>query len=340
MIKFGIEIFYINLCKMERHTNPSYFIQYEDELPSFLLSFYEWDFYSDEEKFKVTNSFVIKYLSDNNYRKSVQNHYIVIIDKKFFGIKTKEELSDKFFNNLMPFLFEITDTPEDLYLMYSNQVTISDIGNNLVRTNVRISTDNRFTPFISERRLIDSGASYSTIPFIDSWDHSKMKYKDENIGRYDFNPSIFNNSTNSNYIFSQSSIRLKTGGDGTPTSYSLVTFKNPIEISIEDLPPIEISSFVVPRQQISDLNLIGVDILFRHITIISPSRYGLDMKIMPYEGEYKKSIVPTVSNFMRTIGISMLERVDKEKFSDEEIEIILGEINLIGIKFKISVVKI
>lgn len=292
------------------------------DVPVFIQGIYSDDRNTNTDKIKMTHEFILKYLTDEEYASSIRGLCVVYLDFSFFAIMGEKEAgilnlsTYKKRGNIMV-LLEIEDDPEKKYLMYSNQVTISDTSpEKTARIDFIIYIGDEK---IIEKRLCDTGASYTTIPYPHLWDYEKLKYKeDQPGGRYDFDTSTLNSM-----IKSTKNLKLSVASavDKTVYNYLTVTFKEEIDVSIGSLKPVKISKMIVPKVEIKDLYIIGIDVLFKHVIIVSPGKFNIEMKIMSCDGEYTKCekdiISSSFSHFNNLFGIKLLEHIADDTFSEE-----------------------
>lgn len=101
-----------------RNLDPKYYlpVDFHEDIPVFAELIFRNHTIDDEEKIKFVNYFLIKYLTDSEFRLSMQNHWVLFVKHKLYQIqsikKAREDVPGRY--NLF---FEITDTPEDYYIM-------------------------------------------------------------------------------------------------------------------------------------------------------------------------------------------------------------------------------
>lgn len=238
-------------------------------------------------------------MADRSFRNECQENYIYFLKWKLFGIGvTRQDLSipDSYPGiNILRVL--ITDNPVTEYLMPIFFQTGINIDSNIVprlpRINFNINCSNldsisnsKFT----EHRLLDTGSNYSTIPFLDKWNYETgISYRNESIGsgRYSFNCSTLNNNIENVDI-----LPLETGaGDAL---FKKLTWKDPLLCSIGDLFPIRVKYMIVPVKYTPNLNIIGFDIISKHIMILSSKGMEIDIKF--FSSEHSDSFEETFTN--------------------------------------------
>lgn len=344
-----------NVLRLAKHLNPDKTVSlYQEEIKICHYSYYLDEFYSDyvidgyipyfikaiysnnrvrnDNKIKMTHEFILKYLTDEEYASSIRGLSIVYLDFSFFAIMDEEEAGllnltiYKKRGNVM-LLLKIEDNPEKKYLMFSNQLTINDISTEkTARVNFIIYVGDEK---ITEKRLCDTGASYTTIPYPELWDYENLKYKeDQPGGRYDFDTSTLNSIIKTT---SELTLSVASPTEEYEPNYLTVVFKKEIDVSIGDLPPVQLSQMIVPKVEVKNLDIIGIDVLFKHIIIVTPASCtsGTEMKIMPRGGDpIKKSQIATIatsisSSFKKYVGMKLLEHIVDDTFTEEDRLIII-----------------
>lgn len=187
----------------EKHLNYDHFTNYTiSELPQFAQIVFVNKHISDKEKFRFVELVLNPYMTDQDFRDGSQEHYVFFVTWRLFGIaKTTKEM------NVPPeypgyniYGVLMTDNPIKAYLLSLAQVGISI--NSCMNPNLpRIEFNSYYNDHIyKEKRLVDTGASYTTIPVLDKWDYiSGNGYLDqiEGIGRYTYNYSVLNDNIES-----------------------------------------------------------------------------------------------------------------------------------------------
>ena len=258
---------YINLSKYDKK-----------DLPSFARQIFSLQGISNETKLEIVNKVLIPYMEDKEFHKSVQGKYIFLLEDKFSGVYIHRKLSripvDYPGYKILEVLISDNPPTVDFFSVYQETINVS---NGLtIKVDRKIHLDNFI---ISEKVLIDSGASLTTIPAMNHWNFKTKEYKqisDGYGGRYEFNYS----SLNSN-IERKNTLEVCTAVG--ISSYTKITWKEPINISIGDLPTIKIKYMVVPEKYIENLDVIGMDVISKHTMILSSKGMNMDLKIFPSE---------------------------------------------------------
>lgn len=163
---------------------------------------------------------------------------------------------------------------------------IIDIGSNL-RPNLAKTEITSFcneTEYIQELKLIDTGASYTTIPNPNKWNCRTQKYNITNMGRRTNPLEILNDN-----IDEVVNLILETG-NGT-NNFQIVKWKVPLKISIGTLPQVNVRRMIAPNDETQkDVNVLGFDIISKHTIVISSRNNKVDMLItagesLEYEAE-------------------------------------------------------
>lgn len=266
------------------HTNYEHFIKIEEEfLPKFAKRVFTERTIPDQAKFDFVNKFLIRYLEEQEFRNSVQELYAYFVDGRFWpnlGIDLEDTEIPEDIEGWKIITVLVTDNPEKFYLMNLGHQTDLSISSStypkLPKADIRIFPTNDF--YLQEKRLIDTGSNYTSIPGQENWDYEKNRYKNIEIGsgRYSFNYSSFNKN-----IRRIDSILLETA-DGD-TDFMLLTWKEPIFISIGNISPISVGKMIFPRKRIENLNILGFDVISKHNVTLSCSNGLVNMKFQPGE---------------------------------------------------------
>ncbi len=109
-----------------KHTDHKYFIDISlEELPEFAELMLTHEYITDKEKFRFVNTFLEKYLTNNDYRQIIQNCYLYMIDGKFWNI-ISTDLKDAEIPEHIPgykkHRFLITDNPIKRYMGFCEKI--------------------------------------------------------------------------------------------------------------------------------------------------------------------------------------------------------------------------
>lgn len=305
--------------EQKSHTNYDHFTRYSlEELPSFAVLIFKEKMIPDEEKFKFSNLFLEPYMTDQSFRDSVQELDIFFCYWKLWpnlGRDRREAKIPKEIPGTRVLCFLVSDNPEKIYFLpIKNQVQIN-IDNydcpKLARTSINFYP-NPETCF-TEERLIDSGASYTTIPCINNWDYDTgVEYKNETLGsgRYSFNCSSFNRN-----IESVKNLNVDTANG--IIEYKKVTWENPLLLSIGELQPVQIKVMIVPVNKVENLNVIGFDVITKHTMIISSTDGKVDIKF--FASERSENIGIELFSSARAIKRSWFKKLDGEIIESSEL---------------------
>lgn len=297
----------------DQHTEIDYFVDEEtkEKLPSFARALFRSKKLIDDEKFKFKELILNPYLSSNDFRREHEGAKIIFGKGKLLGVQYGEgfpEFEDIPGTQIL--VFVISEKPPDYFMFAVYQNTI-----NIGKTGQRPRTDLNFfyedIQFTDKNRLIDTGASMTTIPFVDNWDYSKSEYKNvRNLrGRYSFDFTILNKN-----ILSIQDVEMETA-DGI-CLFNILTWKKPVDVSLADLPPVKIKKMVIPLEHNKNLKLVGVDVLYEHTIIVSSNETGeVDLKIFPginhQRVETNFSNPGIFKNIASGLGLSNLNIVEK-----------------------------
>ncbi len=269
----------------ERHLNYDYFIDIDaDKLPRFVHMVFSEHMISDKEKFRFVDEFLLKYLNDDEFRKESQELDIFFVYFKFWN-KLGMDRNDADIPRDTPgtrvLSFTVTDNPViEYFLPIRGQVNV-DIHSSLPKIDTKIYVRDDYN--IHERRLLDTGASYTTIPGLDYWDYETgVQYKDYSIGagRNSFNFNELNDN-----IFSAKNIDLNCAEGGV--IFKKIILIKPIFISIDGLPPVSIKEMIAPLKKTDDMNVIGFDMIKKHTIIISSYEGVPSFKVLASEDKYQ-----------------------------------------------------
>lgn len=139
---------------------------------------------------------------------------------------------------------------------------------------------------------------------MDKWDYNTSTYKNSaNLrARCNFNYESINENINR-----LEEINFHTAGG--MQKYELLTWKQPISVSINDLPQVKLKQMIVPNEENRQLKVIGIDLIYHHTIIISSSNGKMDFKILPGSLQNNDNI-PTFqreSSILTRLGMRMLE---------------------------------
>ncbi len=264
----------------ESHSNIDYYTGLSDlEIPTFISLILTNKKYSDDIKKQLVNKLMYRYLEDEELRNTLEGCKIIFLDNKYFGIYENVRTAPipENYPGWKIRCFTISKNRTAGYLMV-HQVIVN-IGReeqpNLARVNTLIHIDEE--NYIEDEKLIDTGASYTTIPFPEKWNIETGTYKIKNSGRR-FNPLELLNDN----IESVENLRLKTS-DGE-SCHSIVEWKIPIKFSIGGLQPVEIKRMTAPlTEEQTQTNVLGFDILSKHTLIMSSRDMCFNIQIMSSE---------------------------------------------------------
>ena len=256
----------------EYHTNIKYFIK-SKKIPLFAQLIFKDENYADEEKFKFKEYFLNKYLKSPSFRKEVEGFYIFFFEHKLFAVYEKKEHIDPKIPGYKLMGYKISENYEKQSIMYTSQINISggDLNKfNLAKVNCICSFPD-INMSVSEKRLIDTGSTYTSIPFINEWDFSKQFYNSEFEHSY---------ALNTNILSLVKEVFDTANGD---SDYIILTWRIPLLISVDTLHPVKIKEMIVPIKYLNNFTILGVDVIFRHTVIISSKNYFVDIKFLPSE---------------------------------------------------------
>ena len=249
----------------------------KEDLPSFARLTFSLKSISDKSKKEIVDKVLEPYMTNQEFRNSIQDYYLYFLDDEYIGIfkNNKDAKIPSDYPGYKIMVILISDNPPISYFLNIYQETSKvDKGVN-IRVEKRTYVDDTY---ISERSLVDTGASYSTIPGMEYWDFRKKQYKFQsaNESRYSFNYSILNLN-----IEKVEPLEIQTAVGNT--KYFMVTWKEDLNTSIGELPPIKIKKMIVPIEYSGNLNIIGMDVLTKHTLILSSVDGNVDLKIFSSE---------------------------------------------------------
>lgn len=266
------------------------------EVPVFASLVFTDKYIKESEKIKFINKFLYKYLEDKEFRKNVQNYMLYFHNKKLYGVLASidEVEPNKLGHELLG--IQISDSPTIGYLLPIAQANIfvGQLANPKLPHISCICTNINFDLNIKEERLFDTGSSFSTIPFINDWDYINgmyLKPEEQDI----FSRKINYDCTKLNQNILTITKVIYISGTGN-MEMNEVIWKEPIFLSIDDLPPIRLKKMIVPVNKVRDLNILGIDMIFRHTVIISSNNYNVDIKFLPSEQIGNISLQEDINN--------------------------------------------
>lgn len=237
--------------------------EYLDKIPEFAKIIFSDEKYVGKEKF--VKHFLLRYIRDKNFRKYTEGMNVFFSDFKYHGVLEYEDIKNFNIPGYKKIIVEVNENPKDEYLLMQVNVNIGHYtDNNFGYTNLTIKYKNKT---YKERRLIDTGATYSTIPCIDDWDYDNLIY--------------FNNSDLTKNIEVAKSSPFITGGG--KIEFKKIIWKEELNVGIENLPMLKTKFSVVPQKFTKNLNIIGMDIIPYYTMILSSYNGQVSMKILPSE---------------------------------------------------------
>lgn len=290
----------------ESHSNIDYYTDLsESEMPTFMSIILTNKKYSDNIKKQLVDKLMYKYMEDEELRNNLEGYRIIFLDNKFLGIYENVR-SAPIPENYPGWKIRCVPILKDRiagYLMV-HQVIVNigkDERPNLARVNTLIYINEE--DYIEDEKLIDTGASYTTIPFPEKWDVETGTYKIKNFGRRPNPLAILNNN-----IESVDDLKLKTSnGEST---HSIVEWKIPLKLSVGGLQPVEIKHMTAPLiNEQKQTNVLGFDVLSKHTLIMSSRDMCFNIQIMSSERSEIEPIpsssspVKKLKKFVSGIGI-------------------------------------
>lgn len=252
---------------------PSDFIYNEKDIPLFIKGIYSHPYYTEESKQSLFEILFRQYLTDSYFRYSVQEKKIYFVNNEYAGFLEPNELIRlrKLGNSVVGII--LTDNPVILDEFFNMSETI----------NAPINNQGYFKPFVDinfflksrnmENRLYDTGATTSTIPYLQYWNHQKQKY---NTNKHDLKSNLEYLNSNIQEI---NEIYVTTGSG--QDQRILITWKNDLVVSIGELFPIKIKTMLAPVYEKSNISLIGMDIISMHETTFYTENNKLKLRIRP-----------------------------------------------------------
>lgn len=298
-----------------RNLNPKHYIpeRFHHDIPVFAGLILRDHTIEDDEKFSFVNNFLIRYLTDQDFRNRMQGLWILFLKKKFVRIQSVHE-PDESVEGYENSFIEITDDYQYGYIMPLVQTSFSVMNNFSGMKKPKINLKLHFGSDIhSERRLVDTGSQFTTLFYNQCWDYnSGMRYNSSEIGngRYQFNPSDLNSN-----IKDVDPLSVKCAGG--ISDYKIVTWKIPLKVSIDNLPPIDVNSMVVPVNFVEDLNIMGTDIIYRHTMLMTSLNKEVNFTFLQSEqyGELILADTPIAKKegFLHSIGFNIEEQPKQVK---------------------------
>lgn len=255
-----------------------------NELPDFAKYLFLDKKIPEEDKDLFQEDFLLKYMDDLYFRETTEGQYIYLIREEkrgiyhYYGVGDElivdEKLQDIPGARILRIKVESKVTVYPFYTLRYQTTNDANVGFAYSRCGI-VSNNEHFSE--SYNRLIDTGASYSTIPFMDRWNYDLREYSQENVSssRYSLNVSELKNNIRTQDI-------IPLSGLGNMLVLKII-WKIPILFSIDGLPPIRVSDMIVPLEKIDDFYILGIDILRRHTLIMSSTNMKTDIKILPSE---------------------------------------------------------
>jgi hypothetical protein len=160
------------IAEQEKHLTVEYYLTgFEREsLSSFIIGLYEDDYISDENKIKVTNDFILRYLMDDKYKKSVQEHYIVFIYQEC--VEFFQEYVE-FFQEYVEFFQEYVEFFQEYVEFFQEYVELLKLLDSLDRRNSRLFVYEMYNLALGLSEINDGFKN-----FIDKWDINDLHKPD------------------------------------------------------------------------------------------------------------------------------------------------------------------
>lgn len=240
--------------------------EYRNYLPEFAKIIFMFDLKNIDN---FINKFLLDYIDDDNLKKETEGLFVLFVKNVYKGIYSDEEVNEVNAPGHYKLIFEITEHHKDVYLLMQVNVDVGSIYNS-TSPNIYVNFIHNGEKF-EEHRLIDTGATYSTIPFIEDWNYVKNNYN----GNNKYTKYL---STNIEKI---KPIPIKTANGNN--LYNQITWKNKIKVSIGNLPSLELNNSLLPLTRVNDLYIIGQDILYYYNIHIMTVNNKITFTILPSE---------------------------------------------------------
>jgi hypothetical protein len=255
-----------------------------DDLPRFARCILTDKQITSKEKRKFVRKVLIPYFTDENMKREWSEKYLYFVDRKLYAIA--DEYYSRTIHDELPGIpgskivkMLISENPPKVYMLPVAQYTYNLTGTALVKVDTFFYYDGAQIRD-SLLRLVDTGSTYSTIPFIECWNYETLSYNSVSLSRkYAFNPENLNNN-----IDDVSDLELETGNG--KCDYMQVLWREPLLFSIEDLPPVKVYKMIVKKEEPrrDDITkILGFDIISKHTMIISSRDMRVDIKFLPSE---------------------------------------------------------
>ena len=258
--------------------NPTNFDYYTNlpkkEIPSFIQALISDVNFAEDVKWFFVLKAMPKYLNDSDLRERANGKMLVFYKNVFLGIFLDHKyapIPEGAYGSDIGGV-EIMIEPGGYLLVHQVIVDIgSNLRPNLARTEITCFCDE--TNYIQELKLIDTGASYTTIPNPNKWNPIIKKYNFTNMGRRTNHLEILNDN-----IDEVTNLILETG-NGT-NIFQIVKWKIPLKISIGTLPSVNVRRMIAPIDESQQgVNVLGFDIISKHTIVISSRNNKVDMLI-------------------------------------------------------------
>ena len=215
--------------------------KYLIDLPLFAQQIFSNKGIEKKEKQKFYKDFLINYLEDDNFRQESQDLMVFFYFSMYVGVFHLQAIRQANGEGYAKNVFKVTDNPE-IGSLKILQITIPvSNGRNsykLPKTEINFNINGNL---YSETRLIDTGSNYSTIPYIEKWNYAE---KNPNYLESK-NPNIEHLRTNVDF---SEDAEIETAGD--ISNYKKIYWKNPLILSLQDLPEIDIEFSIVPNKKL------------------------------------------------------------------------------------------
>ena len=270
-----------------------------DELPLFAYLIFQTPLFSDKDKMKIKNKFLIKYLNDESFQNEYENWHFVFINRIFNGLYDNVEFEnmDKDDAEKLDFTIgkdeimtvEINKNPIIYSLYNCGQVTVKCNGKDNTYDEFRVACklidgENEF----QDEYTVDSGAFKTVFPELKMWHYINCNYNYKNLG---MRPDL---STINDALIRKRLIATKNIGHSQ--EFWEIFFNRDFYFSIGDLPKIKITSLIAPQYDINMSQLLGRDIICKHTMLLSSTNDKVDIKFFANE-----SINPCQNRFVSKI---------------------------------------
>jgi len=234
--------------------------EFLNSIPQFAKSIYKNKRIADVEKEKFWDDFLFRYMTDEEFKHETQGYKIVFIRKNYYGFcKDVSEIDEPGYDK---YTFLIEENPREYYFLpiFQHDISVGNHSdNNLCKTELCIYFNNKE---LRERRLVDTGASFTTIPFANRWNYqTNNSYHIMSSARY----GLKSQDLNSN-IYEICALNMNTALENS--EFDMVIWRNPLMVSINNLPPVYLKQMLVPKEG-TNTNVIGTDVINYHTVIIS-----------------------------------------------------------------------